>query len=639
MRALIRYGLTVMGLLLLLNVYSQNRLITIEKSLKELAVTEVGLQGKVELSVSGVSIQEFIRAIAAAHNLNVSIDPGLNATVANNFSNANVTDVFLYLCRQYDLDVEIIGSIVSFKKYIPPAIIPEPVPAKIPQVVYHDKTSFLSLDLKADSLDEVVKAITSQSLRNVILAPDLKGKMVSVFIQNRPFDDAMDKLAYANGLVLRKTEDGFYLLESLPVEAAAGQRNTSRNQRNGRGQGNTKDTSGELGVSFNDGLLTVDASNVPVSEIIAEVSRQAFCNYFLFSEPQGNSTLYIENATYEQFLNYLLNGSDFTYKKQEDVFLIGERKIEGLRTTELVRMENRTIETVIDFIPAELKRDVEIKEFVELNGLILSGSHPLIKEIKEFLREIDQVVPVVMIDVIIVDVSKSNAINAGIKAGIGGENAPEKSSGTISPGVQFDLNSQSVNRLISGFNGFGLVNLGKVAPDFYLSIQAMESNGILRTRSTPQLATLNGHEANLRIGKTEYYLEVNNNVIGSQNPQNIITQTYKATNADLSITIKPIVSGDEHVTMEISVEQSDFTGRISENAPPGTVSRNFQSTIRVKNDDMILLGGLEEKTSNNSGSGLPFLSRVPVIKWFTGSRTKEESKSKLNIFIRPTIIY
>ena len=58
----------------------------------------------------------------------------------------------------------------------------------------------------------------------------------------------------------------------------------------------------------------------------------------------------------------------------------------------------------------------------------------------------------------------------------------------------------------------------------------------------------------------------------------------------------------------------------------------------VTNDEMIVLGGLEEKKFSDSGKGLPLLSRIPVIKWFFSNRTKETSKSELLIFIKPTII-
>jgi type IV pilus assembly protein PilQ len=121
--------------------------------------------------------------------------------------------------------------------------------------------------------------------------------------------------------------------------------------------------------------------------------------------------------------------------------------------------------------------------------------------------------------------------------------------------------------------------------------------------------------------------------------QSQVVTTYKPVDAELSVSIRPIVDGSDEVTLEIKVEQSDFTTRISEFAPPGKVSRKFESLIRVKDQEMILLGGLEEKQVRDTRSGFPILSRIPILKWIFTSREKSNSKSKLNIFIKPTIIF
>jgi type IV pilus assembly protein PilQ len=134
-------------------------------------------------------------------------------------------------------------------------------------------------------------------------------------------------------------------------------------------------------------------------------------------------------------------------------------------------------------------------------------------------------------------------------------------------------------------------------------------------------------------------LEIRNDLIGTQNPTLTSSQIYKPIKADLSLKILPIVSSEDMVTLEIEVNQSNFTTRISELAPPGSVERKFSSIVRAANKDMIILGGLEEKENSRSGSGLPFLSRIPVLKWFFGSRTSKMRRSKLTIFIRPTIVY
>jgi type IV pilus assembly protein PilQ len=52
-----------------------------------------------------------------------------------------------------------------------------------------------------------------------------------------------------------------------------------------------------------------------------------------------------------------------------------------------------------------------------------------------------------------------------------------------------------------------------------------------------------------------------------------------------------------------------------------------------------MLGGLDNDTKSETGSGVPILSRIPVLKWFFGIHTRTKTKSKLTIFIKPTVIY
>ena len=614
--------------------FAQDRFTVIEDKLKELTATTPGLSQKVELSVNNVPLQEFIRGLAVANNLNISVDPALKISITNNFSNVTVAEVIVFLTKKYDLDISFIGSIMSFTPYSPPPMPPVVYHPKSLLITYNPETDILGLDLKNDSLFAVAKEITKISRKNVILAPALNQKMVNGFIQNIPFENSLEKLAFANDLKISKTEDNSYLLEVKDAESAIAGK-TAKNSKSGSSQENFN--TADLNIKIENELITIDAINTPILDIIGKVSLDLGKNFFLFSEPKGNVTLKIANADYDQFLTYLLNGTDFTYRKEGEIYLMGDRNIERLRETRVVQLQNRTIDKIIDFIPPDMKKGVDIKTFPDLNSLILSGSLPRIEEIEAFIRDIDRVVPVIMIEVILVDVNKSKTLSTGIKAGLGEK--PASSGGTVFPGIDYTLDATSLNELISAFNGFGVFNLGRVTPNFYLSIKALEEQGILNTRSTPKLATLNGNEARMSIGKTEYYLEISQNVIGSLTPQTVITQQYKTVSADLSLIIKPIVSGDDQITLDIKVQQSDFTARISPNAPPGTVRRDFQSLIRVKNEEMVVLGGLEEEASRESGSGLPLLSRIPVLKWIFSSRIRAQSKSKLNVFIKPTIIY
>ena len=60
--------------------------------------------------------------------------------------------------------------------------------------------------------------------------------------------------------------------------------------------------------------------------------------------------------------------------------------------------------------------------------------------------------------------------------------------------------------------------------------------------------------------------------------------------------------------------------------------------IRVANNEMVLLGGIERNSKEKSSSGIPFISRIPILKWIFGNSKNNKNESKLNVFIKPTLL-
>lgn len=305
-------------------------------------------------------------------------------------------------------------------------------------------------------------------------------------------------------------------------------------------------------------------------------------------------------------------------------------------SVKVVAMRYRSVATVEDLIPERIKEGVQIKTFPDLNSIILSGEALRTSRVEEFLRSIDRRVPLVTMEIIIADVTKTDIREAGVEAGIG--QAPVQTSGTLSPGIDMTLGAASVNNLINSFNGFGSVNLGKVNPNFYMTLKLLEQRGDITINSTPRLSTLNGHEATLKSGEKRYYKEIINSYFGSQTPIQNESYTWKDVEANMSIKITPFVSEDQHITLDIEIEQTEFTDQAANEAPPGTATRSFKSLIRVQNEEMVLLGGIERNSTNKSSGGIPFVARIPVLKWIFGSATDNKTDNKLSIFIKPTII-
>ncbi|HAZ02562.1 MAG TPA: hypothetical protein DCY97_10380 [Marinilabiliales bacterium] len=613
---------------------------SVEQYLNQKAKDYTALTSRLEISVSEVSLDEFLRAIAVANKLNFDIADNLDDVVVNNFSGVMVKDMLAFICKQYNLTLEFTGNIISIRKS--PTVKNRYTP-KQSEMSFDTEKNTITFNFKNDSLVLVAEQITRLTQSNVVLAPTLSQKMVTCYIQDKPIENALDKLAFANNLKVTITSDGFFLLEPDEVETeTADQMTVDRSSRNRTPSGRGGTNQGKEQTGFVDikrgtqGKINLVAENFPLSELIKKVSEELKTNYFIVSKMEEPISLSLQEASFDQILTNIFAGTKYMFKKTDQYYVIGDRSSQEIKESRVIVLQNRTVEKLLDGLPKDILKDIDAKEFPEMNSILVNGSQTLLDNFEQFIQQVDQTVPVILIEVMIVYVSKNKGISTGISAGIGESAVTTR--GTINPGMDLDVGASTLNNLINSFDGFGWLNLSEVHPNFYLQIKALEEAGFLDITSTPRLSTLNGHEAKMSTGNTEYYQEEQTQIIGTQNPQTNTTTTYKSVKADLSVTILPIVSGKENITMQVAVKQSDFTEKISKYAPPNTVDRSFESLIRIKNGEMILLGGLEEAEKEESSSGWPILSRLPILKWIFSSRSKSDSKSKLTVFIKPTII-
>lgn len=620
-----------------------DRLQQIESRLKTLAVSVPGLQQKVQLSMSGASAQDFLKALAQSNNLNINIDPQLSFKVFYNFSNETAMNILLFLAKEYDLDINLIGSIMTISKVAAPKQV---VPPRNIKVTYNGASDQLGFELNNDTLSAVAKKISQVSQKNVVVPTTLMNKTVSSFISMAPFETALDKMAYANGLKLNKTNDNVFIFQALGEgeELYISSDNNTAVKRSNRpltGGGAGGSQAGGFNLSSRKDptgtkLLSVDALNTPILDLIKNASIEVGVNYFIYSDIKGAVTTRLNNIGYDNFLSSLLQGTEYTYKREGGVYLIGDRRLEGLRSHRIVQLQHRSLDTIQMMIPTEWKKGVEIKEFREQNTILLAGSAPQINEIENYIRQIDRVVPMVLIEVTLVDVRKGKTVKTGITAGVSDS---VRTGGTILPGIDYTFGANSINDFLSRLGSNNSINLGRVTPNFYVRLSALEANSNVEIRSVPKLSTLNGHKANLSIGSSRYYSQRTQNVIPSLNAQTVVTEQFTEVNANLEIDIRPVVSGDDQVTLNINVNISDFIGNPPLNAPPPKSTSKFTSLIRAKNEDMIVLGGLERTEKSETGSGVPLLSRIPILKWLFSSREKSDNKVVTLVFIKPTILY
>ncbi len=663
--------------------------------LENLSIDVPGLTEKADITVNNVQLPDFLRAIANAHKINLNISPKLKSIIiTNNSSNASVADILLFVCKEYNLTIDFTGSIMSIKKIDKPK---KELPKRIIPITYNADKDLFSIELQNDSLYIAFKGITDKTGKNLVYAPSIGNYKLSSYIQNMPLESALDKIALANNLSVTKTRDNYYLFEKsqdyLTVSTSAkgdpNRKQKPQRRRRSNFYFQIKDSISKT--------LDVDFENTAISSIVYDISNELGLNVYT-SHPldeAGVASFKAKDISLDLLLQSLFENTEFTFKKSDDIYFFGKRDQNAVRNSVIIPLQYRSIEimtgqnggrragklnntnnnfstgnnlrnqnnqnnsnrqnlntnrqnnfsnydskaeALVNILPQDIIKDLEIKTDTELNSFIVSGPSQNVEKFKRFIKGVDKPVPVISIEVMILETNKSATLEAGVSMGIGEE--PSKTGGSTFPDANINLGASTINKILQVINGYGSFNLGQVVPEFYANIKALESNGNIKIRSTPRLSTLNGHKANLSIGETTYYVVTNQNYYGSQIPQASEVKNYQPIDAEMAISLKPIVSGDGHITVDITVIQSSFNGKkVDENAPPGINSREFTSIVRVKDGDLIVLGGLEERIKNDAGTGVPFLARIPIIKWFFSKRIREDTKKKLVVLIKPTVIY
>lgn len=598
------------------------RFAAVNRKLEALVECDSTFGRTVDVTAGRLALSELLRNIARASGVNLSVRSVENIPVSCNFTQARVDDLLRFLCREYRLDIDITGNIVS----VFPAVAASPVPPD-PDIFYNAADTTLFYDLRGDRLIDVAKKITIFSGRNIIIPQPLYDYKIAGYVRAMPFDGALYTLASVNGLVAEKDAQGVWTLfreqDTRHEGKSAAPSYTRRHQF----------SQNELSVDSL-GRITAHITRGQVQDLILDLCDKLSLNYYFKSPVSLSTSIWVDDTDFETLVTVLLKGSPYSYYCERDIWVFGVAQGDGLASATIVPFAFRAVSKVEEIIPAALKQNVEIKTFPDLNSLVVGGDRRDVMRVETFVRSIDKPVPLVTMEIIIADVQRSNIREIGIGGGIG--KSKTITSGTLGPGVDMTFGAGAVNNLLHRIQG--TVNLGRVTPNFYLSLQALEENGTIHLQSTPKLSTLNGHEAMLTSGETQYYKEVQNNYYGTQNPISSESYQWKSVDANLSIKVTPYVSTDRQITLEIEFEQTEFTGREQENSPPATATRSFKSIVKVQNEEMVLLGGLDRNTMEKSARGIPFLARVPIIKWFFGKEKRNKVERTLNIFIKPTVI-
>ena len=269
------------------------------------------------------------------------------------------------------------------------------------------------------------------------------------------------------------------------------------------------------------------------------------------------------------------------------------------------------------------------------NSIVVSGTVDDVRLIREVVDKVDVLLAQVSIQVVIAEVTLTDSDTSGI-------NALNLTVGNDAKGISrvtsFSANSSNTSGGIAGWNITG----GTLSPfAFNAALGNNGSKSNVKVLSADTIVTTHNKQAEFVVSQQLPIITGSTSSVGTTTTTNGYTSssvTYKDIGIDVKVT--PLIGDDGSVQLEIDQKVDDKVGevQVDANTQPIIGHREATSFVTVSDGQIIVLGGLQQTKHSTSNTKLGFLYEIPVISQLLGSRTHEEDRTELLLFVRPHII-
>jgi general secretion pathway protein D len=180
--------------------------------------------------------------------------------------------------------------------------------------------------------------------------------------------------------------------------------------------------------------------------------------------------------------------------------------------------------------------------------------------------------------------------------------------------------------------------------NFEVAISALEKSGQAKSLAAPSLLVANNQEAQINVGQqipvVQTYYNGLNNIGTNPNTGTSVgtTGSVQYLSTGVTLDVKPRVNPGGLVYLDIQQEVSNPGPTTSVSGNPPINQRLIQTQVAVQSGETLLLGGLIQDNQSTSETGLPLISRVPVLKHLFGTTANSKNRTELIVLITPRVI-
>jgi len=292
------------------------------------------------------------------------------------------------------------------------------------------------------------------------------------------------------------------------------------------------------------------------------------------------------------------------------------------------------------------------------NSLVITASEPVYQNLRGVVEQLDVRRAQVYLEAMIVEMSATSAANLGVQwqgalQSKGGNNVLYGGSNFSTPTSQGivnltttgqtlgeNLSTAAATTLLNNGVNIGLLhNFGKF---FGLGalVQALSTVSNASILSSPNLITLDNEEAKIVVG-SNVPVETGSYATPTANTNAGVSafNTFNRKDVGIVLHVKPQITSGGVIKLQIYSEDSSVDPT-STNNPGGVtiIKRSVESTVLSDDGEIIVLGGLIQDNYANGNNKVPWLGDLPVVGSLFRAENKNRTKTNVMVFLRPVIV-
>jgi len=269
------------------------------------------------------------------------------------------------------------------------------------------------------------------------------------------------------------------------------------------------------------------------------------------------------------------------------------------------------------------------------NAIIYQGDPAQWERILTLIRQIDRAPRQVMIEVTIAEITLSDTQDTGINW------FARHSTGRFNGNIWSGAGAGGEG---GGSGGPGLTWLLDIGGQSRAVLTALATDNKANVLSTPRIMVKSGSEATMEVGDeiptVSMTTSSNNTTGGTSN----ILQSIQYRKTGVLLTVKPTVYSGNRVDLDITQEVSQASDEApsvstaASAASPTIRNRSINTSLTLSDGQSIVMGGLVSNTQTDGNTGIPGLSKIPVLGHLFKSARKVTEKRELVVIIVPYIV-